>query len=134
VPELSKLSDDDRRTLWQQFVEVYARSQRAYDESVRTLAAAGVAVTVSIGTAIKGLHTSGLVAVVLFLGALAATFTSYASVQLDMKTRLAGLRRGDSESVEGNSWTKATTTLNALAGVGLMLGGVFLAVLVANHA
>jgi hypothetical protein len=125
----SQLGADERRILWEQFVDTYVDSQEAFDVSVRTLAAAGVAITVTLATALKELEGAGVAATLAFLVSLGANFGSYWTAQRDMLTRLAYLQgRPDADGDEwGNRWTKRTTALNFTAGVTLLLGGVFLA-------
>jgi hypothetical protein len=126
------LSEADRRVLWEQFVEVYSESQKSYDGAVRTLAAAGLTVTVSIGAALKTFSGCGVASAVVFLTSLGLNFLSYATAQLDMKDRINALRVRRQEGIEGNNWTKITTALNLLAGISLIVGGALLAYFVAN--
>jgi hypothetical protein len=126
-----ELSEDDRRIVWEQFVEVYASSQEAYDSSIRTLASAGIGVTASIGTALHDFSGWGIAAAVGFLVSLFLNLLSYGTAQFDMQTRLRALRRSSQyRGAEGNLWTVTTTTLNALAGVAFIAGGSFLAAFV----
>jgi hypothetical protein len=127
------LSEADRQTLREQFVEVHAEAQESYDSSVRNLAAGAVAVTVSLATALKGLDNSGLAAVSLFLLSLTASVGSFVTQQLDMKKR-AAIPHPVTEGLEGNRWTKWTTGLNVLAGVALISGGILLALFVSSTA
>lgn len=125
---MGSVEEQDRRTLWEQFCEVHAKQQESYDSSIRALAAAGVAVTVSLGTALDGLTGLGTVAVILFLVSLALNLLSYLTSQRDMTVRLNTLRdEGLTEAVEGNGWTLGTKILNGAAGAALVVGGVFLA-------
>lgn len=128
------LSEDERRTLWEQFTEVHAESQEAFDTSVRTLAAAGVAVTVSLATALKGLDGTGTAAVAAFVVSLSLNLLSFLTAQLDVRGRLASLRRGEAAGVDGNAWTVVTTILNLGAGAALILGAVLLTLFVADAA
>jgi hypothetical protein len=133
TPMPEELTEADRRTLWEQFVDTYAKSQESYDNSVRTLAARGVAVTTSLATAIHALSPSGVTAVVFFLAGLAGTVASHVTAQRDMQCRLSCLRRDELAGIEGNRWTTATTALNIAAGVALFAGGVFLTIYIALH-
>jgi hypothetical protein len=128
------LSEADRRIVWEQFVDVYAHSQESFDSSIRTLAAGGVAVTVSIAAAFEELGTAGLVAVFLFLISLSFNLGSHATEQLDMRARLDCLRERRADRIEGNGWTTTTTVLNVLAGAALVAGGVLLATFAASAA
>jgi hypothetical protein len=131
---ITELSEEDRRTLWEQFVEVYAKSQESYDSSVRTLAAAGVGVTASLATALHILGPQGTAAIALFLASLACNVTSHVTAQLDMRVRLACLGKGLDEGYDSNRWTTSTWLLNIFAGVALTAGGVLLAIYVSVHA
>lgn len=131
-PARAALSEADRRILWEQFVEVYSDSQKSYDGAVRTLAAAGLTVTVSIGTALKIFDGFGVASAVVFLTSLGFNFLSYATAQLDMKTRVRVLRVRQQEGIEGNNWTRVTTALNSLAGIALLVGGGLLSYFVAT--
>lgn len=127
----NKLTDAQLDVLWEQYVEVYAEEQKSFDLAARTIAAAGVAVSVSIATALKTMPTSGMGAVGLFLGALTLNLVSYATSQRDMLARLKEIRDGG-EGLDPNGWTKATHWLNGLAGGGVVLGGVVLLVFVSG--
>jgi hypothetical protein len=131
-PEEAGLREEDRRILWEQFVEVYAHSQKSYDDAVRALAAAGVALTVSLATALHHFATSGLVAVIFFLVSLGLNLASFGTAQADMKTRIACLRARKTDGIEGNRWTTVTTALNGAAGAGVLTGSVLLAVYIAH--
>jgi hypothetical protein len=132
VPD--RLEPDDLRALWRQFAEVHADAQKSFDSTARTLAAGGVAITVSIGTALDGLTRSGVTAAIVFLGSLAVNFLSYASVQFDMNGRLKDIRADRQERLAGNHWTNVTRALNAVVALGLLAGGAFLAYFVATSA
>jgi hypothetical protein len=129
--ETNTVSDEQRQILWEQFVDTYVDSQESYDTSVRALAAAGVGITVTLGTALKHLEGAGLVAVLLFLASLAANLLSYVTAQRDMLERLVFLQdeeaRADDKRAWGNQWTKWTGGLNTIAGTFVVLGGFFLA-------
>lgn len=127
------LSEADRQILREQFVEVHAEAQESYDSSVRNLAAGGVAVTVSLATALKGLDGMGLAAVSFFLFSLAANVVSSVTQKFDMEKR-AAIPHPVTEGLEGNRWTKWTTGLNVLAGVALITGGILLALFVSSTA
>ncbi|MGZ4302462.1 MAG: hypothetical protein ACXVR9_11915 [Gaiellaceae bacterium] len=131
-PPQAGLTEADRRALWDQFVTVYSDSQKSYDGAVRALAAAGLTVTVSIGTALKTFSGSGVASAVVFLTSLSLNFLSYATAQLDMKTRISDLHARREEGIEGNNWTRATTALNLLAGIALLVGGGLLSYFVAT--
>jgi hypothetical protein len=128
------LTDEERLILWRQFVEVHGESQEAYDNSVRAIAAAGVAVTVSLATALKGISAVGLAAIALFLASLTLNLVSYVTTQRDMTLRLSDLREGRDDAGVGNGWTLATSLLNTFAGVGVVVGGALLAWFVAAKA
>lgn len=96
------------------------------------MAAAGLTVTVSIGTALKTFSGWGVVSAIVFLMSLGLNFLSYATAQLDMKSRINDLRVRREEGIEGNNWTTVTTALNLVAGTALIVGGGFLAYFVAT--
>lgn len=127
-----KLDADEQRILWEQFVDTYVSSQESYDTSVRTLSAAGVAVTVTLATALEDFGGYGVGASVLFLTSLGANLISYTTAQIDMRARLDTVAAGDRIGAFGNNWTKATTMFNFIAGATLLLGGGFLAYFVAT--
>ena len=131
-PPPAGLTEADRRVLWEQFVGVYSDSQKSYDGAVRALAAAGLTVTVSIGTALKIFSGAGVASAVVFLTSLSLNFLSYATAQLDMKTRLSALRARRQQGTEGNNWTSVTTALNLLAGIAVLVGGGLLSYFVAT--
>jgi hypothetical protein len=95
------------------------------------LAAAGLTVAVSIGTALKIFSGAGVASAVVFLTSLSLNFLSYTTAQLDMKTRLSALRARQ-EGTEGNNWTSVTTALNLLAGIAVLVGGGLLSYFVAT--
>jgi hypothetical protein len=128
----ASLSGEDRRILWEQFVEVHAESQKDFDSSVRTLAAAGIGITVSLATALKNLNGMGEIATGMFLVSLASGVLSHASAQMDMRSRIECLRAQKQDGLEGNRWTLATQVLNVIAGAFLIGGGVFLALYIAG--
>jgi hypothetical protein len=127
------LTDDERKVLWEQYVETYVHSQETFDTSVRTLAAAGVGVTVGLATAVNALGWSGGAAVILFLVSLGINLVSYATAQKDMRLRLDAVADYDREGANGNRWTKATHTCNWIAGITLLGGGVILALFIRSE-
>ncbi|MFN2470575.1 MAG: hypothetical protein ABR583_06225 [Gaiellaceae bacterium] len=127
------LTPQQREEIWKQFVEEHAKAQEAFDSSVLKLGAGGVAVTVSLATALKTLGWSGGTAAVLFLVCLGAAVLSYVFVQLDMRARLDALRANtDYEGTERTHWTTATWVCNVAAGVLLLAGATFLAIFIAT--
>ena len=62
-----ELSTEDRRIVWEQFVEVYGESQKEIGSSIRTLASAGLGVTASLGVALHTFPSEGLAAASAFL-------------------------------------------------------------------
>jgi hypothetical protein len=101
---------------------------------VRTLAAAGVAITASLATALHGLTGAGVAAVTLFAISLGANVTSHATAQMDMRKRIQCLRTGQHDGLESNGWTTKTHVLNATAGLTLIAGTILLARFVAMTA
>lgn len=96
---VERLGDDERKTLWRQYAQVHAESQETYDSSVRTLAAAGLAATLSLATTLQNLDGWGVATVAALLVALAANLLSFATAQLDMRRRLEAIR-SDSRGAE----------------------------------
>ena len=130
-PSEGDLSEEDWRTLWEQFATVYAHSQETFDSSVRTLAAAGLGVTVSIGTALHAFSGRAMLAVIAFILSLALNLVSYGTAQLDMSSRLRTLRTSRRyEDAERSGWTWVTTGLNIAAGAAFVIGGGLLAAFV----
>ena len=116
-------TEEERRVVWAQMVDALAKTQEDYDSSIRTLAAGGVAVTVSLATALHHVGWRGTTAVVLFLLSLGVNLLSYVTAQKDMYLRLDLLAaHRDSES-GSNRWTKWTSRLNLIAGLTLLAGG-----------
>lgn len=130
----SALDEQQRQRLREQFVDVYGEQQTTFDTSIRTLAAAGVAVTASLAAALDAMTASGKWAFVAFLVSLGANVGSYVTAQLDMSARIRGLARDDLRGVESNGWTWTTRILNIGAGAGLVAGGILLAVFVSSNA
>lgn len=128
------LTDEEQLVLRKQFGDSYVQAQETYDSSVRALAAAGVAVTVTIGTAIEDFTGAAVVAVLLFLVSLASNLVSFATAQRDLRLRLEAVWKRDRRAVMGNAWTKWTARLNFLAGLTLVLGGGCLAYYVGTTA
>lgn len=127
-----KLTEPERRTLRDQFIDVYAKSQETYDESIRTLAAAAVGVTVSLATALHKIDLAGKLALIAFLASLAATVASHQTAQKDMAERVKALDSGTYTGDGSTKWTILTTRLNLTAGAGLFIGAVLLAIFVAK--
>jgi len=87
----TSLTEQERQILRDQYIDAYDSSQRAYDVTVRTLAAAGIAVTASLGTASDGLGRLGGAAIACFVASLAANVASYVTAQNDMKAQIRDL-------------------------------------------
>jgi hypothetical protein len=125
-----ELTEDDRRLLWAQFVEVYTHAQESYDTSIRALASAGVGVTASLGATLHKFPSEGIAAVAVFLSSLTLNLLSYGTAQFDMRARLRSLGSRTYEGAEGNRWTSATSILNFAAGAAFVAGGLLLALFV----
>ncbi|MGD0167758.1 MAG: hypothetical protein ABSC51_10820 [Gaiellaceae bacterium] len=126
--EAQKLTPEERSILWEQFVKVHGESQAAYDALVSRLSAGGIAVTVSLATALKSLPGQGVTAVVLFLVSLGCGVASYLTAQRDMLRRLDEVR--DENYPGTNCWGCATGFLNWTSGIALVVGGVLLALFI----
>ena len=136
MAETQELTAEQRAKLWEQFVAEHGIAQETYDASLRTLAGAGLGITVSLGAALNELAGSGLAAAGVFLVALLLNLGSYVFVQLDMRARMDALRRNPTayEGAEKSGWTRWTWRMNVAAGIGLLAGGVLLVVFVGRNA
>ena len=131
----NELTTEERAAVWKQIVEARDKAQETYDSSIRTLAAAGIAVTVSVATALGSMPLSGKLAVTAFVASLIANLASYVTEQLDYQARLSALRTSAAyEAAEGRRWMTITTWLNAIAGVLFVLAAALLAVFVGANA
>jgi hypothetical protein len=128
------LTDEQRQTLIEQFADAFEKSQESYDLSIRTLASAAVAVTVSLGVALDGFGGLGVAAVFCFLGSLFANLVSYWTAMVDTYRRTANARTASELDVEWNKWTWTTHALNLLAGAAFGTGGILLALFVRSNA
>jgi hypothetical protein len=132
---MGDLTPEDRKTLWEQFVIEHRKAYEELDASVRTLAAAGVAVTVSLATALKTLSPAGVWAVGLFLASLGFNLLSFVGVTLDMRARLTALKENTGYvGGERSSWTPWISVANVLGGAALIGGGALLLVFIERHA
>jgi hypothetical protein len=121
------LTPEQREKLWEQFVAEHGNAEEAYDSSLRTLAGAGLGITVSLAVALKELPGSGFAAAVFFLVALLLNFGSYVFVRRDMRARMDALRRRPTyKAAEKSRWTAWTSRMNAAAGLALLVGGALL--------
>jgi hypothetical protein len=128
------LTAEQREKLWEQFVREHGNAQEAYDSSLRTLAGAGLGLTVSLGVALEELPSSGSWAAALFLVALLLNLGSYVSVQLDMRARLGALREHPAgyRGAERSRWTTLTWLANVAGGLALLAGGLLLLAFIAG--
>jgi hypothetical protein len=122
-----QFDEGQRQALREQFIETYTTSQNDFDASIRTLAAAGVAIAMSLATALHKVGTPGTVCVALFLFSLGMNVLSYVTAQLDMSRRIVNLDRRHDHRVHATAWTRATQVLNTAAGGCLIVGGIALA-------
>lgn len=121
------MDTEERKTLWRQYAQAHAKAQETYDASIRTLAAAGLAVTVTLATALESLDGYGTTATTALVIALGANLVSYATAQMDLRRRLKFVKVSDARGREPTFWTTLTFLLNLVAGLGLLAGGLFLA-------
>lgn len=128
------LTGEQRKTLWEQFVTEHGKAQEAFDSSLRALAGAGLALTVSLATALKTLPKPGVAAAAVFLASLLLNLGSYVSAQLDMRERMRLLKLTGAtyEGAERSNWTTATWLMNVAAGVALLAGGVLLVIYISR--
>jgi hypothetical protein len=124
------MSEEDRRALWRQYAQAHASTQETFDNSIRTLAAAGLAVAVSIITALEESDWTGVVAVSALLLSLGMNLVSYVTAQRDLRERQGYLKARDWKGAEETAWTTRTYRLNVAAGVSLLVGGLFLGIFV----
>jgi hypothetical protein len=122
-----KLDPEDQKTLLVQFVDAVDHAEDSYDESIRTLAAAGVAVTASLATARHGFSGGGLPAMVALLVSLALTVGSHQATRSDLMHRIACLNAETYDPAIYGVRTRVTAVMNALAGIALLVGGICLA-------
>lgn len=134
MAEPQALTDDQRKTLWEQFVDEHGKAQEAFDSSLRALAGAGLALTVSLATALKTLPDAGIAAAVLFLTSLLVNVLSYVSAQLDMRLRMKRLKASGAtyDGAERSGWTTVTWLMNVGAGAALLAGGVLLVIFISR--
>jgi hypothetical protein len=134
MSETTALTPEQREKLWEQFVQEHGKAQEDFDSSLRTLAGAGLAVTVSLATALRTMPHTGLWAAGLFLGSLFLNLGSYVFVQLDMRARMGSLRKSPTSyaGAERSKWTTWTWLMNVGAGVALLAGGVLLVIFIAR--
>lgn len=121
------LLEEDQRILLVQFVDAVDHAEDSYDDSIRTLAAAGVAVTASLATARHGFSGGGLPAMVALLVSLGLTVASHQATRTDILHRIACLNDQTYDPATYGWRTRVTAGMNALAGIALIVGGVCLA-------
>ena len=133
MAETTELNEAQRQTLWEQFVREHGKAQEDFDSSLRALAGAGLAVTVSLATALKALPDSGLAAAALFLAGLLINVGSYVSVQLDKRLRMDRLKVSSAtyKGAERSGWTTVTWAMNVAEGLAVVAGGILLVVFIA---
>ncbi len=124
------LTAEEADALWDQYSDAFGVAQESYDSSIRTISAAGVAVTATMAAAFDAATRTVALAVVCFLTALVLNLLSYGSEQRDIGSRMRAVRRLDRGGAYGNGWVTTTVTLNVLAGVAILAGGICLAVFV----
>jgi hypothetical protein len=115
-------------------VTEHGKAQETFDSSLRTLAGAGLGITVSLATALKAMLASGVWAAALFLGSLFLTLGSYVFAQLDMRARMDCLTKNPTsyKGVERSDWTTCTWRTNAGAGATLLACGVLLVLFISR--
>lgn len=135
MAESQALTEEQRKALWEQFVAEHGKAQETFDSSLRTLAGAGLGITVSLATALKTLPGAGIATASLFLASLLVNVLSYVSVQLDMRERMARLKVSGAtyQGAERSCWTTVTWVMNVAAGLGLLAGGILLVVFIARQ-
>jgi hypothetical protein len=136
MAETRELTEEQRKALWEQFVTEHGKAQETFDSSLRTLAGAGLGITVSLATALKTMPSSGRWAAGLFLASLLVNLGSYVSAQLDMRTRMETLKKNVAtyEGAEHSAWTTVTWVMNVAAGLALLAGGILLVIFISTTA
>lgn len=136
MTDVSRLEDEQRKALWEQFVAEHGKAQETFDSSLRTLAGAGLALTVSLATALRTLPEVGVAAAALFLASLLVNLGSYVFAQLDMNARMSRLRSSGAtyEGTERTAWTTVTWLMNVGAGLTLLAGGILLVIFISRWA
>ena len=99
-------------------------AQTSYDDSVRNLAAGGIAVSATLAAAFKDIGWTIAVAVTFLAVALFFNMLSHGTAQLDIAQRLHATRQLERAGSLGNCWTTVTTVLNVLAGVTVLGAGI----------
>ncbi len=110
-----------------QFVDAVDHAEDSYDDSIRYLAAGGVAVTASIATARHGLSANGVKAITVLLISLGLTVFSHQVSRRDMLHRIRELNAERYDPSKYGWRTRLTAGMNLLAGAALLIGGIYLA-------
>jgi hypothetical protein len=120
--------------------ESLLRQQRSFDQAVLKLAAAGLALTVTLATALasKDRHLTNRWSFVLawaFLaGSIASVLISFVTSQIESQRRIDAIDDGDYERAAEARSIRLTRWLNYSSGAALIGGGIFLAVFITINA
>lgn len=126
------LTDEEQQSVVDQFEAFRSRSQQAYDESVRTIAAAGVAVTASLTAAFEEAGWSGTLAVSFSVASLFANLLSFQTAQADAGKSIQRAWKRDRRGVHESRWRWWTGFFNWAAFFLLLGAGVCLIVFVSS--
>jgi hypothetical protein len=130
--EIRPLTDKEQKDVVDQYEELRGRSQRAFDDAIRAIAAGAVAVTASLTAAFKGAGWSGSLAVAFSLAALIANLLSFWTPQRDADLTIDRAWDRDRAGIFDSPWRKATGYLNFTAFLCIALAGVCLLVFVSS--
>ena len=120
--------------------ESLLRQQGAFDRAVLKLAAAGLALTVTLTAALASNHRhltnrwSLVLAWAFLAGSIASVLISFITSQIEAQRRIDAVDDDDYERAAETRSTRLTRRLNYFSGAALIAGGVFLAVFITINA
>jgi len=126
------LSDEEVQDVIEQFDAVLSRSQQAYDESIRTIAAGAVAVTASLTAAFQEAGWSGTLAVTFSAASLFANLLSFRTAEADARQTIKRARERERRGLFESTWRRWTGLFNSAAFVLLLAASVCLIVFVSS--
>jgi hypothetical protein len=131
-PAISPLSNEEVRETVEQYSDVLSRSERAFDDSIRTIAAGAVAVTASLTAAFEGSGWSGTLAVAFSIASLFANLLSYWTAGRDARWTMRQAHKRDRQALRESPWRDVTGVLNWSAFFLLLAAGISLVVFVSS--
>ena len=126
------LTDEEQQKVVEQYEELRGRSQRAFDDALRAIAAGAVVVTASLASAFHGAGVAGVVAVAFSLLALWTNLASFVTPQLDASYTKKRAWARDRHGVFNSPWRRVTGYLNFVAFAFLIAAGISLLVFVSS--